>query len=182
MADSLRDQLLKAGIKKPAAPRAAKAHQPQPQNKSKSRTGSRSAPPVVGEHDLALAFSQRKRTEQRDKSDRVQKKLRDEKRRRQINRQIREVITNHALNHADAEIPRHFHYKDKIRRILLTAEQLPLLNQGQLAVAYLSGRYYLLSLEQAENIRKISPAHLPDLSAVEDPAEEEHPVPDELVW
>ncbi|RLE19546.1 MAG: DUF2058 domain-containing protein, partial [Actinobacteria bacterium] len=83
---------------------------------------------------------------------------------------------------AKAEVPRHFMYRGRIRKINLTPDQLKALNAGELGIAYLSGGYHLLDPEHVEVVRKLSAEHIPDLASGEPEEENEFPIPDDLTW
>ena len=85
------------------------------------------------------------------------------------------------LNRDDASVPRHFLYKGRIRKIYVTAEQQGALADGQMGLVYLTGGYHLLAIEPLEQVRGISAEHVVELEGA-DPDEDEHPVPDDLVW
>ncbi len=182
MSDSLRDQLLKAGFKPvPKARPESSANKPQrPPHKP-----SRQPPPSPkraggGEIDLAKAYALRDRTEreERERSQReAEQRARERKERRQ---KLTALLGGQSLNDAAAEIPRHFPHGNKIRRIYVTAEQLPRLNGGELAVAQLAGRYLLVTRETALAAQAIDEDALVLLC---DPhAVDEDGIPADLVW
>ena len=65
--------------------------------------------------------------------------------------------------------------------VRVNAEQLKALNGGELALVFLRGDYLVVKPELAEQVRRLSADHVPDLGT-EDPGEEEFPVPDDLLW
>jgi len=166
MSDSLRDQLIKAGLgKKSARAGAAKA---------------KSTP--VDKIDLAKAYRLKAKIDRKSRQqDKYQQQLQDQQR-RHINQKIKAIVDAHAINDKDAELVRNFTYKGRIRMVRVTGDQLKALNQGSLVVVYLTGRYYLLPAAQAKQVEKISTAHVPDLSGDSPVGEQQHPVPDDLIW
>ena len=56
-------------------------------------------------------------------------------------------------------------YKGRIRSVLVTPEQLRSLNEGELGLVFLRGSYFLLKPEIVEQVRSISPDHVPALDA-----------------
>jgi uncharacterized protein YaiL (DUF2058 family) len=76
---------------------------------------------------------------------------------------------------------RHFEYAGKIRRVHLDAEQLAAINQGQLGVVQQAGRYLVVSLAIAEQVRAIDPHQLALLVDPQAPADDDG-VPDDLMW
>lgn len=202
MSDSLRDQLLKAGF----APLPKSDNRPKPQqrpgqgrpqgqpngrsqgkpsgNPGRPQAGRPPSPPRErGEIDLAKAYALRDRTEreQREREQREAEQRAREKRERKQKLTALLQVQGVVLNDANAEIPRHFPHANKIRRIYVTAEQLPRLNGGELAVVQLAGRYLLVSRETGLAAQAIDPDALvllcdPHASAAEDD------IPADLVW
>jgi len=197
MSDSLRDQLLKAGFSpqapsKPAPKRHGKPHGQAPR-RSASDGGDRPprhegagkragdpAPRRDGEIDLARAYALRDRHE-RETAERARREAEQRARERKERRQkLAALLDGKALNDAGAEIPRHFPYGNRIRRIYVTAEQLPRLNGGELAVVQQSGRHVLVTREVALAVQAIDPDALALLC---DPhGADEDDVPSDLMW
>jgi uncharacterized protein YaiL (DUF2058 family) len=192
MSESLRDQLLKAGF----APRP----QPKPGGKPQEQRGrggpaksgrparadaagkpAAGAPPRKdGEIDLAKAYALRARQE-REAAERERREAEQRARERKERRQkLAALLDGKALNDAGAEIPRHFPYGNRIRRIYVTAEQLPRLNGGELAIVQQSGRYVLVTRDTALAAQAIDPDALALLC---DPhGNDEDDVPADLMW
>lgn len=187
MSDSLRDQLLKAGFK-PAAKAEAKPRPPgtpaatrgKAPAAGKPTSGDKRGKPGRGDIDLAKAWALRSKDEReaREREQREAEARAREKRERKL--KLGALLGGQGQNAADADIPRHFPHHNKIRRIYVTAEQLPRLNGGELAVVQLAGRYLLVSREQALAAQAIDADSLVLLC---DPhAEPEDDVPADLVW
>ena len=170
MADSLRDQLIKAGLGGKSDQAGSKP------SKRKSKAG------LDDEIDLAKAYRLKASSDRKLRQlDKHQQQLQDQQR-RQINQQIKAIVDSHAVNSKAAERARNFTYKGRIRMVRVTDSQLQQLNQGSLAVVYLTGRYYLLPAARAEEVKKISADHVPDLGGDSPAGEQQHPVPDDLIW
>lgn len=193
MGDSLRDQLLKAGLKpsaKPAPPvravqastNTAKPAAADARDRSAQRRARRDAgtshraqqhPPrgSDAEIDLARAYALRHAQEQREKA--AAERLAAEKARlRKAQRdEARSLIEGKTLNKPDAELMRHFEYGGKIRRVHVDDTQLRALNAGMLGVVQIDGRYYLVERGIAEAVQACAPQHvalLPEPGAAED--------------
>ena len=193
MGDSLRDQLLKAGLKpsaKPAPParavqastNTAKPAAADTRDRSALRQARRDAgtprraqqhPPrgSDAEIDLARAYALRHAQEQREKA--AAERLAAEKARlRKAQRdEARSLIEGKTLNKPDAELMRHFEYGGKIRRVHVDDTQLRALNAGMLGVVQIDGRYYLVERGIAEAVQACAPQHvalLPEPGAAED--------------
>ena len=179
MSDSLQDQLRALGLAKDEPDR----HPKQPRRKT--RKGKNAArPPATGsfpEPSLDEAYALREREERRDAARQRQARLEEERRRREINGRIRAVVEDFGLGRDGAELPRNFLFKGRIRKIYVTLEQQQALTVGAMGIVYLAGGYHLLAAEPLEQVRRISPEHVVDLRDAGDD-EDEHPVPDDLVW
>jgi uncharacterized protein YaiL (DUF2058 family) len=209
MSDSLRDQLLKAGFAAPPKPEPA-PRRPQEQQRprqqsqrppSAQRPGTRpdsrppqnrpagpprhpnaSRPPArdQAEIDLAKAYALRDKNE-RETREREQREAEQRGRERKERKQkLANALGGKALNDAAAEIPRHFPHTNKIRRIYVTADQLPRLNGGDLAVVQLAGRYLLVDRETALAAQAIDGESLVLLCDPQATAEDD--IPPDLVW
>ncbi len=187
MSESLRDQLLKSGLARPNKPeaRSPKPQQRPSQRPSPPRNGPppRPANPARREQsdiDLAKAYALRDKTERDARASEqraAEQRAREKKERKQ---KLTALLDGKALNEASAEIPRHFPHANKIRRIYVTAEQLPRVNVGELAVAQFAGRYLLVTREIALAVQAIDAEAvvlLCDPDAVDDDG-----VPVDLVW
>lgn len=172
------------GASRPA--RSADAGRPAQQRDARAPNRERAR--SQGDIDLAKAYAIRS---QREKDERIAaEKLKQEEaaRRREGKVKLIELLKTAALNVADADIARHFEYGGKIRRIYVTADQLKLLNVGDLAVVQQGGRYTLTSVDNAKLAESLLPGALallvdPNAPAPEiDYADPQYQVPDDLVW
>ena len=172
MSESLRDQLLKSGLAKKLKPETrAKPARPERPPKRRERT----------DIDLAKAYALRDNTERAER-ERIQREAEQRAREKKERKQrLGALLNGKALNAKDADIPRHFPHANKIRRIYVTAEQLPRLNGGKLGVVQLAGRYLLVDGAVAKAAGGIDPDALVLLC---DPADAsgEDDVPSDLVW
>lgn len=186
MSESLRDQLLKSGIA-----RSLKPEPRVPQKQNQRRPDARERPPQARqkphdarprhEMDLAKAYALRDSSDraERERMQReAEQRAREKKERKQ---RLTALLQGKALNAGTADIPRHFPHANKIRRIYVTAEQLPQLNGGALGVVQLAGRYVLVTSEVAKAARAIDADALVLLC---DPHEQgnEDDVPADLIW
>lgn len=190
MSKSLQDQLLALGLanKKPKKVRPPSRRAP---GKDNQRPGPGSLPKkgqgggiqaAGGEVSLDRAYALRKQEEKKQVDTARKLKQEEDRQRRQLNNEIRAIVSKHRLNDAKAEVPRHFMYRGRIRKINVTQDQLKALNAGEFGIAYLSGGYHLLAPEHVEAVRKLSAEHIPDLASGETEEENEFPIPDDLTW
>jgi uncharacterized protein YaiL (DUF2058 family) len=190
MSKSLQDQLLALGLanKKPKEARQPSrrvpgkaGQQPGAVNSPKKGQG-RGEQVSGGEVSLDRAYALRKQEEKKQADTARKRKRAEDRQRRQLNKEIRAIVSKHRLNEANAEVPRHFMYRGRIRKINVTPDQLKALNTGEFGIAYLSGGYHLLAPEHLDAVRKLSADHIPDLATGEPEEENEYPVPDDLTW
>lgn len=190
MSESLRDQLLKSGLVKPAPPKPAREARPagngkgRPEGKPHGHAGKPAAAPRRSQEDidLAKAYAIRAQSDANERK-RAQQAAEEEARvRRERKQQLQKLLDGKTLNKAETELVRNFEYAGKIRRIHVDAAQLAALNAGELGVVQQAGRYLLVSREVAEQVRAIDAHHVallvdPNAAGVGDDG-----VPDDLVW
>jgi uncharacterized protein YaiL (DUF2058 family) len=179
MGDSLQDQLRALGL---AQTRPAEEQRKQQPSRKESRRDQKKGSNSTGELPLDQAYALREREEQRQIQRTRQQKLDEDRRRRQVNKAIREIVAAHRQNRDDADIPRNFIFNGRIRKIYVSAEQQRALIAGELGIVYLSGSYHLLAPGALAAVREISSEHIVDLGLQAGEDDPEHPVPDDLVW
>ena len=180
MGDSLRDQLLALGLADSEPGRGSK--KPRPGRKKAKQAGGGKEPRTRGELSLDQAYALRQREEQQQAQRARQQKQEEVRRRRKVNKAIHAIVAPRRQNSDDANIPRNFMFRGRIRKIYVTAEQQQALSTGQLGIVYLSGSYHLLGPKTLAAVRRISQDHIVDLALDSSVADPEYPVPDDLVW
>ena len=175
MSGSLKDQLLALGLKSknPGPPRNKSPKSPKKPARQKSGNG---------EVSLDQAYRMRSQQERQQKEQAIALKREQDRLRSEINQKIKTLIKTHAVRDEAADTKRSFLYKDRIRSVLTTVGQLRDLNEGKLGVVYLSGNYHLLPADKVAEVQEFAPDHVPDLKGSDSTDEEEHPVPDDLIW
>lgn len=173
MSDSLKDQLLALGLAKSRPPKKPPRKKAFPKQRK---------PAAGGEISLDAAWKARQKEEKQAVEATAAAKRAEDLRRRQVNAQVEALVKEWALNSPEATLKRNFLYKGRIRSVLVTEEQLKALNAGEIGVVFLRGRYLLLPPDLVDQVRELSAEHVPDLAGDSDEADEEHPVPDDLVW
>jgi len=181
MSESLKDQLKALGLapkpsKKAKNRPARKPHQSKPRRQAKQQNKD---PNSIS---LDQAYRMRSQQERQQKQKAAELKQAQERERREINKKIKALIKEHAVRDENAEIKRNFLYKGRIRSVLTTPEQLKQINEGSLAVVYLSGNHHLMPSEVVAQVKDFAPDNVPDLQGAQSAEEEEHPVPDDLIW
>lgn len=172
MTDSLRDQLLKLGFKKPAPVirEAVKPHQAERKHKPGEakpaasgrppKHARRPAPaaqkPAAGagvrsqeEIDLARAYALRERQERADREQVKREAEAKAQARRELKQKLRSVLQGKSVNDPEADVMRHFPHGGKIKRVYVNAAQLLQVNSGELGVVQFEGRYLLVTRETA---------------------------------
>lgn len=188
MSDSLRDQLLKAGLvsrdqvrqaeqskrRKNKAERnqPGKKKKPQPAERPAAKPQAPSAPKAAAAKPAEL---DRKMARRRAREEGRMRKL--------LDRRLQGVLETAVRNDPKADITHHFTRGNKITHLYVTAAQQRELAAGELAIVGFHGRHYLVAWAEAQRMRDIDPKlfvfrHDPDAP---DP-EAEHPVPDDLQW
>ena len=174
MSESLRDQLLKSGLtrkfKPESRPKPERPERRPPAQSTRERA----------EIDLAKAYALRDSTERAER-ERVQRETEQRAReKRERKQKLATLLNGKAMNAATADIPRHFPHANKIRRIYVTAEQLPRVNGGELGVVQFAGRYLLVAGDIARAAREIDAESLVLLCDPHDAAEDD--VPSDITW
>lgn len=197
MANSLRDQLIRAGLAEQAPSRSEDAPaktRPKPKPKPKPRSGpapaaGRSRRPVAP-RDPALE------QERRELRAMEQARIREEKQAQAAAREIqqrrdavRDFLLRHQQNDRAGDIPFHFQAHNRIRRLYVTAAQREALLAGALQVAVLGKRDFLITPEQAGQARELDAGlfiHDAVQAGQDDPAHDDpyrdYAVPDDLMW
>ena len=177
MSESLKEQLLALGL-------AAKKPGPSRTRNKTSRVSKKPAKrkPGNGEVSLDQAYRMRGQQERQQKEQAITRKREQDRLRREINQKIKALVKAHAIRDEAADTKRSFLYKGRIRSVLTTVDQLRELNEGKLGVVYLSGNYHLLPSDKVAEVQAFAADHVPDLKGSDSADEEEHPVPDDLIW
>ena len=126
MADSLQDQLRALGLARKPERRE------RPQRKKRPPKGGKAA--AGGEIPLDKAWALRDKAEQQAADRARQRKQAEDRRRREINRRIREIVDARRLNDPEAEVARHFMFRGRIRKLYVTPDQNRALAAGELGL------------------------------------------------
>ena len=188
MAESLRDQLLKSGLAsqlKPAKPTPAHASKsrssggdkPRGQSPAPNRT---QKPRDRDDIDLGKAFALRNQAEARERQRAQQEQEQRSREKKERRLKLASAVAGKSLNADDADVARHFQHGDKIRRIYVTAAQLPLLNRGELGVVQHSGRLLLVDRDAVLAVQAIDPEQV--LLLVDPNQPDDDDVPADLIW
>lgn len=166
MGDSLKDQLIKAGLKpgpRPASRDKKVRRKPKPAKRAASR------PADGGGISLARAYEAREKEEQRRELERKRAKQREDALRREQNAKLDELLQGRALNDPEAEIVRHFQDRDRITRLYVTERQRDALANGELGIVKLRRRYLLVDADTLAEAVRVKPDCAVDLGREVDP-------------
>lgn len=191
MRNALHEQLLKAGLideqrleeaerekRREQRPQAAKGPAPHRKHGKHGKRKDRAEP--VRRQGLAPAVAARS-------ADAESARQAAQAARRELEREIVQVIKANRRPHNDGEEVYNFIDGRKVARIYVTAETHAQLSRGELAIVRLRTRYAVVPTETANGIAAKAPelvlvANRTGGGDVDDPAYAEHPVPDDLRW
>ena len=212
MAQSLRDQLVAAGLasnsqakkaeKQKRAEAQARAQGKKKQgkgSKNKKKGGAAAKKPLEGSPQAAAAeptATARAKLAQAAKVRRDKELARERNEKAQaraLRAQIKQLVKENdqrVKEKSDTDVPYNFLHKKKIKRIYVPPAQLDALSKGKLVIVNNDGLYHLVTPEIADKIAERDPkwiitAH-DESSAADDPAMDDYykkfEVPDDLDW
>lgn len=180
MSNSLRDQLLKAGLvskkhieeaeqkqeknerkraqkKAPAKSTQKQSTKNKQKNAKPTSTTSKRKTQKPTNNDLAKFYAERKRVEQQEKADALRKEREAAALRKKNRQRVRSLITQHKVNNANAAIRYNFQVGTRIKFTYVTKEQQKQLATGELAITFLDGERCLIPLSIIDDIRQLEP-------------------------
>jgi hypothetical protein len=182
MSDSLRDQLLKAGLTTEQDVKRVQTEKSLNNRKRKhTKKSQRSGPSEAELHARHEAERKRER-------DRELNQQRDAENRRKANEKAaRELVIKSEIAHGkDGDVAFHFERDGRIKHIYVSPDQQKQLAEGTLAIARTRGHYRLVPKEVAERVKPMAPFLIvfesDGGSGEDDPMLEEFPIPDDLMW
>ena len=180
MSNSLKDQLLKAGLidkKKAQAVNTEQRKQKKQQPKGKE---------IVDETKLAAQQALQEKTE-RDRE--LNRQLQNEAQQKALKAQVKQIIETNAQDIAGGETVYQFSDNNKIKKIYVTEQQHYHLAQGMLAIAKLEDHYRVIPARIARKIQERDASAIVVLhinndmnSAEEDDFYADFKIPDDLMW
>ena len=175
MNDTLRDQLLKAGLVTEKQARQAS----QPPRKHERQRKQQPKPETLAVQQARAAKLARDRELEQARRQKVEARARAA--------EIKQLLDEHALPRAEGEEYFNFVAGRKIRRIAVDAGLLERLGRGEIMIIRHEGRSALVSAEIAERIRERDERAVIAFAAAPANADEDDPykdfvVPDDLRW
>jgi hypothetical protein len=173
MSNSLRDQLLKAGLIPQKQVEKAKTHPQKPvnpappkekqadrrvKNPQQHRTSTPANPPVRKEQsDLEQFYKARNEIERAERAEEERRQRETAARRKQVREQTRALISENLKNVDDADIRYNFVISDNIKYLYVTEQQQAELADGTLAITFMDGKRCLISAQIAQQLRELDP-------------------------
>ena len=180
MSDSLRDQLLKAGLvseeqvrkAQSKAARKAKAKRRLP----KAKRGKPKAPTAADRARSEKAARDRQLNAEREAS----------RARNALNAQLAQVAEGARLNDPNADIVHNFVKGTKVKRVHVTPQQRDRLARSELGITVIHNRVHLIDAATVDKLRKMDKDVFVWLASEQgsddDGAYADHPIPDDLTW
>lgn len=183
MKNSLRDQLIKAGVANEEHLKRAKASDRKHYRQAKQQKRSGGEAPQTEAARLAAEAAAREKA----RAQALNRERQAEANRLAAEAQARDMVVQSEISRAPAEtdIAFNFDHGGKIRKVYVSAELHKSLVAGKLAICRTRGRYRLVPVEVARKVQPIAPylvAFLSDGPKPEDPDYADFPVPDDLMW
>jgi|SRR5690625_2216193 len=183
MRNSLRDQLIKAGLANEEHLKRAKASDRKHHRQAKQQKRAGKGAPQTESARLAAEAAARERA----RAQALNRQRQAEADRLAAEAQARDMVVQNeiARTQAESDIAFNFNHGGKIRKVYVNAELHKELAAGKLAICRTRGRYRLVPVEIARKVEPIAPylvAFLSDGSEPEDPDYADFPVPDDLMW
>jgi hypothetical protein len=174
MGNSLQEQLLKAGLVN-----KSKVQQAKKQTRKKKRSQGK-RPDAVAQ---AVAQAQAEK-EARDRELNRQRDIKQAAKARKV--LLKQFVEQNMLNDRSAEEPYNFVHGSSVKRLYVNPKQRARLGAGELAIAWVVDRYYLLEVETARKMLDMAPGTFVFIPEEEKPAEDDpyadYQVPDDLMW
>ncbi len=177
MRNALHEQLLKAGLVDEQRLKEAEREKRQEARKPASRK-SQAAPPDRKQRQLD-AEQQKKAAR-----DRALNAARDEQaKRKALEAELAQLVAGRRQSKNDGDCAYNFVDGDKVRRFYVTEATREALSAGRFGIVRLRNRYEVVAADVAQAVAARAPDRLVMLNATGATAgEEDHPVPDDLMW
>tara|TARA_B100000405_G_scaffold301461_1_gene262848 strand:+ start:2530 stop:3069 length:540 start_codon:yes stop_codon:yes gene_type:complete len=178
MANSLQDQLMKAGLADKKKARRAKQAKREDANRAKR-----------GEIEFEdpAERARRQRAEQAERDRALEQERHERQREREIAAQIRQLIETHRLERGNGDHSYQFVQDKKIKKLNVTGKQQDQLARGLIAIVLLGEGYELVPAAIADKIRQRDPEVVLLLNEKGDGDDgddpyADYPIPDDLMW
>lgn len=159
MSESLRSQLLKAGLGKAPEPKASKPKAPKPQPKAQAKDQGKPPPKPKARRKSALSQTLRE--------------------------QAKLIIEQRRLPRGQGACAYHFLDGKKVRKLYVTEAQRDGLAAGAMVLVRHGAGFEVIEEKVAEKVRELDDRLVlpkPQAPGEDDPAYADHPIPDDLDW
>lgn len=185
MAGSLKDQLLNMGLVDQK--KAKQAEKEKNQKKKQAKKARKSGQSVVDEQAQQQQLLEQQRLEKQQRDRELNRQRDEERRNREIEAQCRQMINQQQLTiPEDAEVSYNFAYAKKVKTLYVTPVLQSQLIKGQIAIAVLDEKFYLIPDKFAEKIEQRHPDYVIRIQPEEEPDEDDpyadYKIPDDLMW
>jgi uncharacterized protein YaiL (DUF2058 family) len=155
MANSLQEQLLKAGLATEASLQKANTEKKKHTNNKKPKklkpSGKHSAK-QTNEPNLADLYRQRNNLERKEREEEIRKKQEAARLKKQNRKKLRDLIGKHTQNVENAEVRYNFVVGSTVKYVFVTEEQQEQLSNGKLAITFMDGKRCLIPPELKDEI------------------------------
>jgi uncharacterized protein YaiL (DUF2058 family) len=177
MANSLQDQLLKAGL---VSEQQAKQAQSK-KRKQKRAGGGRSADTVERRAESQQAAAEKRRRDQE-----LNRQREAERQRKAELVALWQLVHDNRVSRDRGDVAYNFADGSALKRLYVSAAQQQAIAGGELAIVRHEGFYDLVPVQVAERVQQVDPATLiiwnrPEATDQEDPYAD-YQVPDDLMW
>jgi hypothetical protein len=180
MAKSLQDQLLQTGLSDEKQARKIR--------KDKHKARKQSKPSDTSETETSRARVQQAKEEKAARDREINRERQREAERNARLAQVRQLLTDHAVDRARGDTPYNFVVNKKVHKLHLPTELCDRLARGQLAIAVHNDDFYIIPAETADKIRERDSdtfivQHTPQRAGDDgDDPYADYPIPDDLMW
>lgn len=184
MADSLQEQLVRAGLAEPEQAEQDRGKRKGGKKRKDKRSGKgKSKPrPATKQH----AHTDASEAKPQPGAGEAQAKPRDA---RERTARIRGIVGKYRLPRQEARVPYRFTLGRRIKEITVTEEQQHQLARGEAGIVNVQGRFDVLPTHAIESVRALEPEAVVVLNRPDEPetaadaeAQSDRPVPDDLMW
>lgn len=176
MGNSLKEQLLKAGLVD-----KSRVQQAKKQSRKRRRNQGAAARPDGVARAVARAQAEK---EARDRELNRQRELKQAAKARKI--LLKQFVGQNMVNDRTAEEPYHFVHGGSIKRLYVNPKQRVKLGAGELAIVCVAERYYLMAATTAKKVLEMAPDTFVFIPQEEEPVKDDpyadYQVPDDLMW
>lgn len=185
MAGSLKDQLLNIGLVDEK--KAKQATKEKSQKNKKAKKARKSGQAVTDEQVLKQQELEQQRLAKQEKDRELNRQRDEERKNKEIEAQCRQMISQQQLTiPEDAELTYNFAYDKKVKTLYVDAALHGQLIRGQIAIAVMDEKFYLIPDKFAEKIEQRLPEYVIRVQPEEEPDEDDpyadYKIPDDLMW